>query len=98
MPMNLSSKEIWTVCSMRMRGCTWKEVKEAIPEKNIYQKFKRLERIVSHISTHGTVCTECGQTYNSITSHLRHTDKYEDEDMENVSDTYGTGKSYGECE
>jgi hypothetical protein len=86
MPMNLSSTEIWTVCSMRMRGCTWKEVREAIPKKNIYQKFKRLENIVSHISNHGKVCNKCGHTYNSITSYRRHTDKYEDEDMENVNE------------
>ena len=84
--MNLSSKEIWAVCDMRMRGCTWKEVKEAIPKKNIYQAFKQLERIVSHISTHDTVCAECGHLYNSITHHLRHTDKYEDEDMEIVNE------------
>jgi hypothetical protein len=36
--MSLSSEEIWTVCDMRMRGCTWKEVGEAIPNKNIYKK------------------------------------------------------------
>ena len=86
MGMSLSSEEIWTVCDMRMRGCTWKEVREAIPNKNIYQKFKRLEHIVSHISNHGKVCNECGHTYNSITSYRRHTDKYEDEAMETVNE------------
>ena len=86
MPLDLSHKEIWKVCDMRMRGCTWEEVKEAIPNKNIYQKFKRLQDIVNHISNHGAVCRNCGHTYNSITHHKRHADKYEDEDMEVVNE------------
>ena len=48
--MSLSSKELHKVCHMRLQGKPWREIKEAIPHKNVYQQFKRLSMMMIYVS------------------------------------------------
>ena len=41
--MSLSSKELHKICHMRLQGKPWREIKEAIPHKNVYQKASMLQ-------------------------------------------------------
>ena len=48
--MSLSSKELHKICHMRLQGKPWREIKEAIPHKNVYQQFKRLSMMMVYVS------------------------------------------------
>ena len=57
--MSLSSKELHKICYMRLHGKPWREIKEAIPHKNVYEKFKRLSRIIISVNNQGFECRNC---------------------------------------
>ncbi len=44
---------------MRLQGKPWREIKEAIPHKNVYQKFKRLSRMMVYVNGEGHECKNC---------------------------------------
>ena len=48
--MSLSSKELHKICHMRLQGKPWREIKEAIPHKNVYEQFKRLSMMMVYVS------------------------------------------------
>lgn len=61
--MSLTDEELWKVCRMRARGKTWKEITEAIPNKNVYQRFQRLSNFMLHVSNEGVKCRKCGEPH-----------------------------------
>ena len=61
--MSLSSKELHKICHMRLQGKPWREIKEAIPYKNVYQQFKRLSMMIVHVSSEGHRCKSCGHVH-----------------------------------
>jgi len=56
----LNYKDIYKISRMRALGHTWKDIKAAMPHKNIYEKYVRLARIMNHVTSEGQECSECG--------------------------------------
>jgi len=61
--MSLSSKELHKICHMRLQGKPWREIKEAIPHKNVYQQFKRLSMMIVLVNGEGHKCESCGHVH-----------------------------------
>jgi len=56
----LNYKDMYKISRMRILGHTWKDIKAAMPHKNIYEKYVRLAYIMNHVTSNGQNCTECG--------------------------------------
>jgi len=57
---------------MRMEGRSWEYIKEAIPNKNIYSKFKRLSMMMVHVSSEGHKCKSCGHVHDIRIARTKH--------------------------
>ena len=63
---------MWRVCHMRMEGRSWEYIKQAIPNKNVYDKFKRLQKIMVHVNNEGHRCEHCGHAHDIRITRTKH--------------------------
>ena len=56
----LNYKDMYKISRMRVLGHTWKDIKAAMPHKNIYEKYVKLAFIMNHVTSEGQECSECG--------------------------------------